>query len=145
MNKVVMSGRLTKDNELRYTQKNTAVLNNSIAVQRNYKNADGTYTTDFINIEVWGTRADYISKYTNKGDKILISGELQTDSYEKNGVRISTFKVIVEEVEILSTVKKKEKTEDTKEETKIETKKLADDVFEEFGSQIEINDEDLAF
>ena len=142
MNKVVMSGRLTKDIELKYTKNNTAVVSNSIAVQRNYKNADGSYTTDFINIEVWGSRAEYLSKYANKGDKVLISGRLQTDSYEKNGTRISTFNIIAEEIEILLTSKKQETN---KEETKIETKKLADDVFEDFGNQIEIDESEMAF
>ena len=143
MNRIILSGRLTKDIELKYTKYDNAIVSNGIAVQRPFKNADGMYETDFINIEVWGKKAEYLSNYAKKGDKILINGRLQTDSYEKEGKIIHIQKVVVEDLELISIVKKEESKKEVKEETQIETKKLADDVFEDFGNSI--NEDDVAF
>lgn len=144
MNRVTLSGRLTKDIEVRYTRNNTAIVSNSIAVKRNYKNIKGEYDTDFINIEVWGTRAEYLSKYAVKGSKVLMEGEIRTDSYEKDGKKISTFSIVVTDIELLD-IPKREKKE-VVEETKIETKKLSDDVFMEFNEIISQDEEpEIAF
>lgn len=84
MNKVVLIGRLTKDPELRYTQNNIANLTFTIAVNRNYKNANGTYDADFIPVVVWRQLAEMLAKHLKKGARVAVGGRIQTRSYDGN-------------------------------------------------------------
>lgn len=96
MNNVILTGRLTKEPEVRYTpdtQKATARY--SLAVQRDFKNKDGEYDADFINCVCFGRTAEFAEKFLHKGTKILVQGRIQTGSYEKDGVRHYTTDVIV--------------------------------------------------
>lgn len=81
MNKVILIGRLTSDPELRATQSGVANCKFSIAVNRNFKNADGKYETDFISCVAWRNTAEFISKYFSKGSMICVEGSLRTGSY----------------------------------------------------------------
>lgn len=138
MNKVIFIGNLTHNLELKYTSYNKAVLDTSIAVQRPYSNQNGERETDFINIQVWGKQAENLKKYCEKGSKIAIDGELRTSSYEKSdGTRGYRTFVLVENVEFLSTNKKKEQCK----QPKIDNTS----VFEEFGKQVEEDMENLPF
>ena len=94
INQTVLTGRITRDLELRYTGTGTAVLSFSIAVERPFKNAQGERETDFIDIVAWRATAENISKYFKKGDGIGIVGRIQTRNYENNEGR----KVYVTEV-----------------------------------------------
>lgn len=84
MNKILLSGNLVKDNDLRLTTNKTPVLQNTIAVRRNIKNDKGEYDSDFINIVIWGQQAEYINKYAPKGSKIELVGRWQHRSYQDN-------------------------------------------------------------
>lgn len=84
MNKVVLLGRLTKDPELRYTQSGIATLGFTLAVNRNYKNANGGYDADFIPIVVWRGLAETLGKHLKKGARVAVSGRIQTRSYDGN-------------------------------------------------------------
>lgn len=97
MNTVVLLGRLTKDIELRYTQKdNKAVASFNIAVQRDYKDAEGNYTADFVPCVAYGTTAENLGKYFSKGQRIAVTGKLNTGSYtDKEGKKVYTWNVIV--------------------------------------------------
>lgn len=107
MNKVVLKGNICKEVELKQAGE-TYVIQNSIAVQRKYKK-EGTQDTDFINIKIWGKTAEFVSKYFQKGSQILISGRIETGSYEKeDGTRIYTTDVVAEEVEFCGKFEKKE-------------------------------------
>ena len=145
MNKTFLIGRLTKKPEIRYTESNNAICSFSIAIDRSYTNKEGKKETDFINIKVFGKQAENVSKYCDKGSLVAIDGRIQTGSYEKEGKKVYIFEVVADRVQFLDSKPKEETYSETPEETKIETKKLADDVFSDFGEQIEINDEDLAF
>lgn len=81
MNNVVLLGRLTRDAELRYTPSGKPVCQFTMAVQRNYKNKDGNYDADFINIVMWGKNGELLSKSVMKGQRVLINGQLQIRSY----------------------------------------------------------------
>ena len=81
MNKIFLIGRLTKDIEVRFTQNEKKIGNFTLAVNREYKNADGEYETDFINCLLF-TNVDTVEKYTKKGDLISVMGRLQNRSYE---------------------------------------------------------------
>lgn len=148
MNKVCLTGRIVKDLELRYSSADKAVVNFSLAVQRKYKNPNGDYETDFINCVVYGKPAETLEKYAQKGDLIGIEGRIQTRTYEnKDNKKVYVTEIIVDNYDFLSTKGKSSKEEETTQnEPEIESSKgLSDDVFEEFGQQIEITDEDIAF
>ena len=89
-------GNLTKDNELKQAGQ-TQVLKNTLAVKREFKKDE----TDFINIIAFGKTAELITKYTQKGSKLLICGRLQIGSYEKDGIKRSTADIIVENIEFI--------------------------------------------
>ena len=102
MNKVILMGRLTRDAEVRYSQgdNSTATARFSVAVNRKFKNAEGNYEADFINCVSFNKTAEFVEKYFHKGDMIALVGRIQTGSYtNKDGVKINTTDVVVEEVE----------------------------------------------
>lgn len=103
MNNVVLVGRLTKDPELRYVgEKNNALTNFSLAVDRGYKSLQGENKVDFINIEVWGKQAEVFCTYMTKGRMVGIEGKIIVDRYKnENGenryitrIRANSFKFI---------------------------------------------------
>ena len=103
MNKVILIGNLTKDPELSETPSGVAVCKFSLAVSRDYTNAEGNRDTDFFNITVWRGRAENCGKYLKKGNKVAIVGSLQNRSYEdKDGIKRNVTDVIANEVEFLT-------------------------------------------
>ena len=103
MNKVILVGNLTKDPELSETPSGVAVCKFSLAVSRDYTNAEGNRDTDFFNITVWRGRAENCGKYLKKGNKAAIVGSLQTRSYEdKDGIKRNVTDIIASEVEFLT-------------------------------------------
>ena len=100
MNKVILVGNLTRDPELSETPSGIAVCRFSIAVSRDYANADGNRETDFFNITVWRGRAENCGRYLKKGNKVAIVGSLQNRSYDdKDGNKIRSLHFIDEEDE----------------------------------------------
>lgn len=83
LNRLTVTGRLVRENELREVGHDRIVLNNAIAIPRNYKSENGQ-ETDFINIVAWGKRAELIEEYCNKGDLIGLDGRIQSRSYQNN-------------------------------------------------------------
>ena len=103
MNKVILIGNLTRDPELTETPSGIAVCRFSIAVSRDYANAEGTRETDFFNITVWRGRAENCGKYLKKGNKVAVVGSLQTRSYEdKDGIKRKVTDIVASEVEFLT-------------------------------------------
>ena len=103
MNKVILVGNLTRDPELSETPSGVAVCKFSLAVSRDYTNAEGNRDTDFFNITVWRGRAENCGKYLKKGNKVAIVGSLQTRSYEdKDGIKRNVTDIIAIEVEFLT-------------------------------------------
>lgn len=103
MNNVILVGRLIKDPELRYVgEKNRALTNFILAVDREYKNSKGEKDTDFINIEVWGKQAEILCEYMTKGRMIGIEGKIKVDKYKNESgenryitrVRATSFKFL---------------------------------------------------
>lgn len=99
MNKVILVGRFTKDPETR-SNESTTILSGTLAVDRKYKK-DGETSADFPRIVAFGKTAEFISKYFTKGMKIAIIGHIQTGSYEKDGQKIYTTDVVVDEAEFV--------------------------------------------
>ena len=99
MNNVSLLGRVVRDIELKYTGNGTAVANFTIAVDRRFKNADGEYDTDFINIVVWRQSAEFVSKYFKKGSPIAVEGSIQTRNYENSeGRKVYVTEVVADNV-----------------------------------------------
>lgn len=84
MNKVILTGNLCQELELKQTSTGKSVLTNCIAVQRDYKNEKGEYDSDFINIVAWGSQAEYLKNYANKGDRVELVGKWQVRKYQAN-------------------------------------------------------------
>ena len=97
MNKVILSGRICSEIELKTTANNVSVCSFRIAVNRRFKNAEGNYEADFISCVAWRSNADYISKYFSKGKPIEIVGNIQTRTYEKDGHKVFVTEVMVDE------------------------------------------------
>lgn len=105
MNKVWLTGNLTRDPEMRSTSTGVPVCNFSIAVNRRFKNAQtGEQETDFFNIVAWRQLAELCSRYLAKGRKVAVFGSIQTRTYEdKNGGgKRTAFDIVADEVEFLS-------------------------------------------
>lgn len=97
MNKVELLGRLTKDPELKATPNGVSVCRFTLAVTRRLNREE----SDFISCIAWRGTADFIAKYFKKGSPIVLVGELQTGSYEKDGQKIYTTDVVVSEAEFV--------------------------------------------
>lgn len=96
MNKAILHGRLTRDPEVRYTRDSKAVVDFSLAVNRQHDREK----TDFFNCEAWGTLAEIVGKYLVKGSEIVVSGELHVSSYEdKEGIKRTSTTLRVEELD----------------------------------------------
>lgn len=109
MNQIVLVGRLCKESELKYIAgSGTAKLINVIAVDRDYKKADGSKETDFINIEIMGKRAESLVNYLEKGKMISISGSLRINNYDKDGERRSFTSVNVDKLSFIPTGKRED-------------------------------------
>ena len=106
MNNVNLVGRLVRDPELKYGKDGKAILKSSIAVSRNKEQSD------FINIVAFGKTAELIAEYHEKGDLIAVSGAIWTGSYEKEGVKVYTFEVCVNQITFVKSTGKKETKQD---------------------------------
>lgn len=158
MNKVFLIGRLTRDPELRYTGNNTAVASFAIAVNRNFTNQAGEREADFINIVVWRKQAENVKNYLTQGSQVAIDGRIQVRSYDdKDGQKRYVTEVVADNVEFLgskngsasgnSSVASQAEPTPYDFSTPSEPKKTDVDSnpFADFGSSIEISDDELPF
>lgn len=113
MNKVIISGNLTKDADLTTTANGTSVARFTVAVSRRFKNADGERETDFINCVAWRTTAENLCRYCHKGDKIAVVGAVQTRTFEaQDGTKRYVTEIVADEVEFISIKKDAENYDD---------------------------------
>ena len=103
MNKVYLIGNLTRDPEISTTTSGISVCRMAIAVGRRFSNAEGGRETDFFNVTAWRGTADNCAKFLKKGNKIAVSGSIQTRNYEKaDGTKGFSIDIVADEVEFLS-------------------------------------------
>lgn len=104
--KAIITGNITRDLEIRNTQSGAQVCSFSVAVNRNYKDADGKSqeNVSFIDCTAWGKAAEIISQYAKKGTGILVSGRLEQRSWDDkaSGQRRSRTEIVVEDFNFLS-------------------------------------------
>ncbi len=105
VNKVLLIGNLTRDPELRYTPKGSAVADLGLAVNRRYTldNGERVEETTFVDITLWGRQAEIAGQYLSKGRSVFIEGRLQLDTWDdkQTGQKRSKLKVIGENVQFL--------------------------------------------
>lgn len=105
INRVNISGNLTRDPELRATASGTQVLSFGVAVndrRRNPQTGEWEDYPNFVDCTMFGTRAEAVSRYLSKGSKVAIEGKLRYSSWERDGQRRSKLEVIVDEIEFMS-------------------------------------------
>lgn len=103
MNKTLLTGRITKDPEVRFTSNGIATVSFSIAVDRMMKDANGQRVADFINCVAWRNQADFIGRYVKKGNMLAVEGRIQTRNYQgQDGVTHYVTEVVVDQVENLT-------------------------------------------
>ena len=105
MNKSFLIGRLTKDIEPKYSSSGNMWPTNTIAVDRKFEKGQ----TDFINIKAFNKTAEFISKYFHKGSRIAVVGEIRVSQYETENGKRTNFEVVVNEVDFVSDISKREK------------------------------------
>ena len=106
MNIVTLIGRTTKDLELKQTSTGKFVCAFTLAVNKDYKNADGKQEADFIDCVAFENRAETISKYVHKGDKLAITGRINTRTYTRqDGSNAKVFEILVSGFEFLESKK----------------------------------------
>ncbi len=103
MNKSVLIGRTVKEIELRTTQGGTSMVRFTLAVPRRKKDE-----SDFIPCVAYGKIAELLNQYVRKGHKIGVVGHIQTGSYDKDGKKVYTSDVIVDELEFLESKKQQD-------------------------------------
>lgn len=102
INRVALTGRLTRDTDLRYTQAGKAFGSFTLAVNRQFTNANNEREADFINCVIWDKSAENFVNFTHKGVLVGIDGRIQTRNYENNqGQRIYVTEVVVENFALL--------------------------------------------
>lgn len=101
INRVILTGRLTNDPELRKTQSGLSVCSFRLAVDRPKQKGQDDAVTDWISCQAWRQAADYICNYAKKGALLAVDGRLQTRSYDNsNGQKVHITEVVCEKVEI---------------------------------------------
>ena len=165
MNKVFLIGRLTRDPELRYTGSNLPVATFSLAVNRNYTTQSGEREADFINIVVWRKQAENVKNYLTQGSQVAIEGRIQTRSYDdNNGQKRYVTEVIADNVEFIGSRSSSNNSNNTSAvatdqnninngpspydfggSTEPKGTNVDSNPFADFGSSIQISDDELPF
>jgi single-strand DNA-binding protein len=102
-NQVILMGNLTRDPELRQTPNGQNVCSFSLALNRSYKGADGSWqdATDYVDIVAWGPLGERVAQYLTKGRPCLVNGRLQSRSWEQEGQKRSKVEVVAQDVTFL--------------------------------------------
>ena len=166
MNKVILIGRLARDPEMRTTPSVVATTSFTIAVQRNYANAQGDREADFISCVAWRKQAENIAKYCSKGSQVAVEGRIQTRNYDaQDGTKRYVTEVIADNVSFLggrstssesssyaaNNYNNVSNTNDSMSSNNfggsndIVTTNLSEDPYANMGSEVALSDDDLPF
>lgn len=160
LNSVSLTGRLTRDVDLRYTQSGTAAGSFTLAVDRKFKSKNGERETDFVNCQIWRKSAENFANFTKKGSLVGVEGRIQTRTYDNaQGQKIFVTEVIVDNFALLEsrqTSQNSPKSQQTVNASAAATKNASQttpnasranttDPFANNGQPIDIQDDDLPF
>ena len=153
MNKVLLTGRLTKDPELRYTPSGTPVCRFNLAVSRPSAEGDA----DFVPCTAWGKTAENLAQYMRKGGLLAVEGRIQVSTYEKDGKRRWDIHVVAGRIEFMGNKRQDDAPEeaapggdsapvnDYTQRQNDFTSPGAQRSFGDFGTEVNFSDEDLPF
>ena len=111
LNRVVLVGRLAKDPQYKTLSTGTSFCSFTLAVQRTFRDRNGTQGTDWIPVVVWGQTAENCNRYLSKGRMTAVSGRIQTRNYEKDdGSKVYVTEVVADEVQFLGNAEKPKET-----------------------------------
>ena len=140
LNKVFLIGNLTRDPELRYTPSGTAIASFGIATNREWKSPDGEQKKEvcFVDINMFGRRAEVINEYFSKGNPIFIEGRLQFQQWEtKDGQKRNALRVVAEDFQFIGSKTRKGEGAKSSDETGFNNKQSK--------APTDINDEEIPF
>ena len=145
MNKVFLTGNLTRDPEVKYTPSGKAMSRMGIAVSRRFKNAEtGQSDVDFFNLTAWEKTAEFCGRYLRKGSRVLVEGSLRTYSYTgQDGTKRSGVEIWIDNIEFAG-AKRDGGDSGERYATKPSTPPANDNFDDDFSGE-EISDEKLPF
>lgn len=146
LNTVALTGRLTKDVDLRFTKSGTAVGSFTIAVDRQFRSANGERETDFVNCQVWRKSAENFANFTHKGALVGIQGRIQTRTYDdKDGKKVFVTEVIVDNFALLEPKQTSQSNGSPQPANTNAPRGNANNKFANNGKPISVGDSDLPF
>ena len=158
INRVVLVGRLTRDPELRTTGSGISVATFTLAVDRQYTNAQGERGADFISCVIWRKAAENFCNFTSKGSLVGIDGRIQTRNYDdKDGKKVYVTEVVVDSFALLESKKDRQNNNTgsfasnsnngnySKGNDRANYANNSQDPFNDSGNTIDISDDDLPF
>ena len=147
MNKVILTGRLTRDPESRMTQSNMEISRFSLACQSDFVSRDGERDTEFINCVAFNRSAQTINRYCRKGQMILVQGRIRNSSYDaQDGTKRYTTDVVLEQFHFVESKAARansastESPYDYQDATPVNDVNVEDDPFADFGDSVSIDD-----
>ena len=157
INRAVLTGRLTKDPELRTTQSGLSVASFNLAVDRPFKDNNGNYGADFISCVIWRKAAENFCNFTSKGSLVGIDGRIQTRNYDDNdGKKVYVTEIVVDNFALLESKKDHQNNNNgsyannnkgtySKGNNGANYDNNSQDPFNGSGDTIDISDDDLPF
>ena len=157
INRAVLTGRLTRDPELRTTQSGLSVASFNLAVDRPFKDNNGNYGADFISCVIWRKAAENFCNFTSKGSLVGIDGRIQTRNYDDNdGKKVYVTEIVVDNFALLESKKDRQnnnngsyannnKSTYSKSNNGANYDNSNQDPFNGSGDTIDISDDDLPF
>ena len=160
LNSVSLTGRLTRDVDLRYTQSGTETGSFTLAVDRKFKSKNGERETDFVNCQIWRKSAENFANFTHKGALVSIEGRIQTRTYDNaQGQKVFVTEVIVDNFALLESRQASQNnpksqqtanasaaaTTNASQTTPNASRANTTDPFANNGQPIDIQDDDLPF
>lgn len=134
LNRVVLTGRLTKDPELRYTNSGTAVATFTLAVDRQFKNQNNEREADFIQCVVWRKSAENFANFTHKGSLVGVDGRVSTRNYENNqGQRVYVTEVTVDNFALLESRNQSQENSNQNNPAQLQNNTLQSNLNEQVG------------
>ena len=152
MNRVILTGRFTRDPESRMTASNMEVARFSLACQSDFVNRNGERETEFINCVAFNKLASTINKFCKKGSLVAITGRIRNSSYDaQDGSKRYTTDIVAEQLEFLGSRQTSGSSEMAEEpnydnaHNDVETTDISEDPYKDFGEEFTLSNEDLPF
>ena len=146
INSANLTGRLTRDVDLKYTSGGVAIANFTLAVDRSFKSANGERETDFINCVAFRKTAEIMANHLRKGSLIGVTGRIQTRNYENNaGQKVYVTEIVAENFAFLESKRDQQSNQSAQQNNQNTYSAGSPDPFAKSGDPIDISDDDLPF